>query len=122
VGHGVVIDDAGFFKVDIIFNNRIGNVTEEGAYNNEPVKWCINGFETSFPAPGEDKAESGEVNFDFRLELNTSKGTQMCDVSSNKAVTQNVSSPSKKYIAVIFLLFLMNILLLYTLIRVYKKT
>jgi len=66
VGSSVTEEDGGF-SLDIIFDN-LNTTVDEGAEENDPLTWYIAGNECTTPAPGEDKANSGNSNLNFDIE------------------------------------------------------
>ena len=111
-GTGLVADDTGIFSVDIIFDNPLSEA-DEGATNFEPVTWCVNGFEATAPARGEDKAESGELNMYMQVNLNTSVGKVSCvrepGVFAGEIQAMN-KSPSFLKVIVLFLILVILVL------------
>ena len=61
-----VTEEGGGFSLDIIFDNP-DTTADEGAEEDDPLTWYIDGNECTTPAPGEDRANSGESNSNFLI-------------------------------------------------------
>jgi len=94
VGKGAVALDNGLYGVDIIFDDDLAAGVDEGADVGEPVKWCVDGIVASKPAPGEDTAETGELNIPFDLIVDSKAPLGYCTPEDKAKVKASTTVPA----------------------------
>ncbi len=75
----VLVGAGGLYTLDVYFDDS-NTTIDEGANENDPLIWSINGVSATNPSPGYDKANSGKVNNNFTVEISAG-----CSIKGDKS-------------------------------------